>query len=136
LQWKLQHDVSKKGELDSECLYFDEFPERRFELAAKLQTEKLSGDLKDAEYLFVADFQFREEFLLQLKCDLLAGGQDRAYSFRNARNREDAAQRYLQRFVRWEVFFEETFHRRVTVLALNVHGFRHKSKPYRFSPGW
>jgi hypothetical protein len=58
-----------------------------------LQTEKLSGDLKDAEYLFVADFQFREEFLLQLKCDLLAGGRDRAYSFRNARNREDAAQR-------------------------------------------
>jgi hypothetical protein len=34
--------------------------------------------------LFVVDFQFREEFLLQLKCDLLAGGQDRAYSFRNA----------------------------------------------------
>jgi hypothetical protein len=39
-----------------------------------------------------------ESFLLQLKCDLLVGGQDRAYSFRNARNREDAAQR-LQRFV-------------------------------------
>jgi hypothetical protein len=38
------------------------------------------------EYLFVAGFQFREEFLpLQLKCDLLVGGQDRAYSFRNAR---------------------------------------------------
>jgi hypothetical protein len=52
-----------------------------------------SGDLKEAEYLFVAGFQFREEFLLQLKCDLLAGGRDRAYSFRNARNREDAAQR-------------------------------------------
>jgi hypothetical protein len=31
--------------------------------------------------------------LLQLKCDLLVGGQDRAYVFRNARNREDAAQR-------------------------------------------
>jgi hypothetical protein len=40
------------------------------------------------EYLFGAGFQFREEFLpLQLKCDLLVGSQDRAYSFRNARNR-------------------------------------------------
>jgi hypothetical protein len=43
---------------------------------------------------------FREEcLLLQLKCDLI-GGQDYAYSFRNARNHEDAAQR-LQRFVHW-----------------------------------
>jgi hypothetical protein len=75
------------------------------------QTEKLPGDLQDPEYLFVAGFRFREEFLLlQLKCDLFVGGQDRAYSFRNARNREDAAQR-LQRFVYWEVFFDETFHR-------------------------
>jgi hypothetical protein len=66
------------------------------------QTEKLPGDLQDAEYLFVAGFQSREEFLLlQLKC---------GYSFRNARNREDAAQR-LQRFVHCEVFFKETFHR-------------------------
>jgi hypothetical protein len=40
---------------------------------------------------------FREEcLLLQLKCNLLVGGQDDAYSFRNAR--EDAVQR-LQRFV-------------------------------------
>jgi hypothetical protein len=63
------------------------------------QTDKLPGDLQHTEYLlFVVGFQFREEFpLLQLKCDLLIGGQDRAYSFRNARNREDAAQR-LQRF--------------------------------------
>jgi hypothetical protein len=30
------------------------------------------------------------------------GGQDSAYSFLNARNREDAAQR-LQRFVHWKV---------------------------------
>jgi hypothetical protein len=58
-----------------------------------------------------------EEFLLlQLKCDLLVGGQERANSFRNARNREDAAQR-LQRFVH-----RETFHRRFAVLALNIHG--------------
>jgi hypothetical protein len=58
------------------------------------QTEKLPGDLQDAEYLFVIGFQFRQEFLLlELKCDLLVGGQDRAYSFRNARNREDAVQR-------------------------------------------
>jgi hypothetical protein len=55
------------------------------ELAAKVQTEiieKLPVDLQDAEYFFVAGFQFCEEFfLLQLKCDLLVGGQDRAYSF-------------------------------------------------------
>jgi predicted GNAT family N-acyltransferase len=36
---------------------------------------------------------FREEyFLLQLKCDLLVGEQDHAYSFRNTRNPEHAAQ--------------------------------------------
>jgi hypothetical protein len=64
-----------------ECLRFDEFPERRFEFAAKLQTEKLPGDLQNV----VAGFQFREELLfLQLKCDLLFSGQNRAYSFRNA----------------------------------------------------
>jgi hypothetical protein len=91
--------VPKEAELDSECLCFDEFPERHFELATKLQTEKLPGDLQDAEYLFVAGFQFREEFLLlQLKCDLLVDGQDQTYSFGNARNRKGAAQR-LQRFV-------------------------------------
>jgi hypothetical protein len=88
---------------------FNKFHERRFELAAKLQTEKLAVDLQNAEYLFVADFQFREKLLLlQLKCDLLIGGQDRAYSFRNARNREDAAQR-LQRFVHWEVSLRKLF---------------------------
>jgi hypothetical protein len=44
------------------------------------QSEKLPSDLQDAEYLFVAGFQFREEFLLlQLKCDFLVGSQDRAY---------------------------------------------------------
>jgi hypothetical protein len=97
LQCKFQHDVPKKAELDSDWLCFHEFPEWRFELAAKQQTEKLSGDLQDAECLFVAGLQFCEEFLvLQLKCDLLVGVQDGAYSFRNARNREDAAQR-LQR---------------------------------------
>jgi hypothetical protein len=69
-------DVPKKAEFDSECLCFDEFPVRRFELAAKVQTEKLLSDLQDAEYLFVADFNF------QLKCVLLVGGQDRAYSFK------------------------------------------------------
>jgi hypothetical protein len=103
--------VLKKADHDSESICSYEFPERRFELATKLETEKLPGDLQDAEYLlFQADFQFREEFLLQLKCDLLVGGQNHAYLFRNARNREDAAQR-LQRFVHWEVSFEETFHR-------------------------
>jgi hypothetical protein len=68
----LQCDVSKKAELNSEYLCFHKFPERRFEPAAKLQTEKLPGDFQDAEYLFVAGFQF---------C------QGRAYQFRNARNR-------------------------------------------------
>ncbi|KAH0815261.1 hypothetical protein GEV33_007529 [Tenebrio molitor] len=38
--------VSKKAEVDSECLCFDEFPERRFEVAAKLQTKKLPGKFK------------------------------------------------------------------------------------------
>jgi hypothetical protein len=74
-----------------EWLCFGEYPERRFELGTKLQTEKLAGDLQNGEYLFVADFRS------------LIGGQDRAYSFRNARNHEDAAQR-LQRFVHWEVY--------------------------------
>jgi hypothetical protein len=56
-------------------------------------------------YLFMAGFQFREEFfLLQLKCDPLV------YA------REDAAQR-LQRF-----------HCRFAVVALNADGLRHKSK--------
>jgi hypothetical protein len=127
-----RRDVFKKIELNSESICFDEFPERRFELAANLQIEKLPGDLKDAEYLFVAGFQFHEDFLLlQVKYDLLASGQDRAYSFRNARNRKDAAQR-LQKFmdseVSKEVSFEVTFHPRFAVLALNVHGFRHRSK--------
>jgi hypothetical protein len=89
---RLQHHMLKKAELDSECPCFDEFSERRFELAAKLQTEKLPGDLQDVEYLFVAGSEFREEFLrVQPKCDLV-GVQDHAYSFRNARNREVVAQ--------------------------------------------
>jgi hypothetical protein len=42
------------------------------------QTAKLPGDLQDAEYLFMAGFQFHEEFLLlQLKCDLLVGSENR-----------------------------------------------------------
>jgi hypothetical protein len=57
----------------------------------------------------VAGFKFCEEFLLlQLKCDVLVNGRNRAYAFRNVRNREDAAQR-LQRFVHWEVSFQKTF---------------------------
>jgi hypothetical protein len=136
LQCKFQHDVPKKAELDSDWLCFHEFPEWRFELAAKQQTEKLSGDLQDAECLFVAGLQFCEEFLvLQLKCDLLVGVQDGAYSFRNARNREDACTTFTT-VLHWEVPFEETFYRRFAVLALNVHRRHHRSKSYRFSPGW
>jgi hypothetical protein len=89
------------------------FPARRFELAAKLQTEKLPGHLQNAEYLFVAGFQFREEFLLlQLKMRS-SHWRPRSRLFISKRPKcEDAAQR-LQRFVHWEVPFEETFHRRV-----------------------
>jgi hypothetical protein len=67
------------------------------------------------------DFQL---IFLQLKCDLLVGGQHHAYSFRNARNGEAAAQR-LSRFVHWEVSFDAIFNRRFAVLALNVHWLRH-----------
>jgi hypothetical protein len=85
---------------------------------------------EDTEYLFVAGFQFREECLfLKVKYDLHVGGQDSAYSFRNARNREDAAQR-LKRFAHWAVSFEEALHRRFDVLVVNVHELRHRSKPY------
>jgi hypothetical protein len=35
---------------------------------------------------------------------------------------------YIQRFVHWEISFEVTFQRRFAVLALNVHGLRHRSK--------
>jgi hypothetical protein len=52
-------------------------------------------------------------------------------TLRNARNREDAAQR-LQRFVHWEVSFEETFHHRFTVLAMNVYGLRHNQNHISF----
>jgi hypothetical protein len=58
-------------------------------------------------------------FCEELKCDLLVGSQDHAYSFRNARNREHAVQR-LQEFVHCEVSSEATFHRGFVVLALNV----------------
>jgi hypothetical protein len=77
---------------------------------------------------FVKNFFFCHEnaiFALAAKIALI----------RNARNHEDAAQR-LQRFAHWEVFFEETFHRRFAMLALNVHGLHHRSKSYRSSPGW
>jgi hypothetical protein len=109
----------KPNSIQNAC--FKGFRETRFELAVKLQTEKLPDDFQDAEYL--AGFQFREEFLLlQIKCDLLVAGQDPTYSFRGARNREDAAQR-LQSFVHWKVSFEETFHSRFAVLALMSTGF-------------
>jgi hypothetical protein len=59
----------------------------------------LGPEIEDRDKVEVG-FQFRTEFLLlQLKCDLLLGSQDRAYSLRNGRNREDAAQR-SQRLVK------------------------------------
>jgi hypothetical protein len=106
LQSKLQHD--EKAKLDSECHCFDEFPELRFKFA-NWETPRWC-----ARRRVVTGSQFREEFLLlQLKYDLIGSDQDRAYLFRNARNGEDAAQR-LQRFVHWEVSFEETLHCRFT----------------------
>jgi hypothetical protein len=36
LQFKLQHDMPKKSQLDSECFCFDESSEWRFELAAEV----------------------------------------------------------------------------------------------------
>jgi hypothetical protein len=107
---------AQKTELDSEC--FDEFPEQRFELATKFP-----GDLQD---LFVAGFQFREEFLLQLKCDLFVGGQDRAYSFANVRNLENDAQSVQRSCIR-----KYPLRKPFTVDLPNVHGLRHRSKPYR-----
>jgi hypothetical protein len=47
------YDISKKAKLHQECLYFDEYSDRLFEIAVKLQTEKLPGDLQDAEHLLV-----------------------------------------------------------------------------------
>jgi hypothetical protein len=88
--------------------------------------------LRNSQVICKTPSTFRGWFSI---CDLLVVGQNRAYSFRNVRNCEDAAQR-LQRFVHWEVSFEETFHPRFAVLALNVHGLRRRSKPCRFSPGW
>jgi hypothetical protein len=71
----------------------NEFPEQRSEFAAKLQTENSQAICKTPS-------TFRGWFSI---CDLLVVGQNRAYSFRNARNCEDAAQR-LQRLVHWEAF--------------------------------
>jgi hypothetical protein len=71
----------------------------------------------------VAGFQFREEFfLLQIKGDLSLAPRIALIYFETP---EDAAQR-LQRFLHWEVRFEETFHCRFAVLALNGHGLRHR----------
>jgi hypothetical protein len=50
-------------------------------------------------------------------------GQDHVYSFRNARNSEDAAQRSQGSYIG---SFDETLHGRFPVLALNVHGFCHR----------
>jgi hypothetical protein len=119
----LQHNVPKKVELDLDCLCFEEFGKPNYKIRNSQVTYK------------TANAQFRGEFLpLQLKCALV-GGQDRAYSFRNTRNHKDAVQ-LLHLFVHWNVCFKETFHRRFAMLALNVHGLRHRSKSYRFYPGW
>jgi hypothetical protein len=81
MQASARREVSKKSELNLECICFDENPERRGVLNSQANY-KLPGDLQNDQ--FVAGFQFREEFfLLQLNCDLLVGDQDRAYSFRN-----------------------------------------------------
>jgi hypothetical protein len=108
--------MPKKAELDAECLCFDEFPERRFEL---VNCKTTTGNLQHAEY-FVRDW-----FSISWRISS-------ATTMRSSR--EDAAQR-LHRFVHWEVPFEESFHRRFALLALNVHVLRHRSRPYQFSSG-
>jgi hypothetical protein len=60
--------------------------------------------------------------------------RSRLFIWKLPKSRRGSTQR-LQRFVHWEESFEETFHRGFAVLALNVHGLRHRSKPYRFSLG-
>jgi hypothetical protein len=123
LQYKLQHGVSKKAELESECLCFDEFPERRFERTAKPQPEKLPGDLQKIGYWFVVGF------LLQLKCQI--------FSLALIHFETPKIAKMLHNVYKvWQVSFEETFHRRFAVLVLNVHGLHHRSKPYRFFPSW
>jgi hypothetical protein len=58
--------VPKKAEFDSECICLEEFPESRFELAAKLQTEKLLYDLQDASTCSWLVFNFVKNSFL---CD-------------------------------------------------------------------
>jgi hypothetical protein len=90
------------------------------EEATKLDRHPLSDDLeKRCVFSKIAGFQFCEEFLLlQLKCNLLGDGQDRAYSFRNVRRREDAAQRL-------HCIGKYPLRKPFTVLARNVHRFHH-----------
>jgi hypothetical protein len=100
----------------------EEFPRlTRAKLHLKIKDNRLHSNGKVKHRDQRGDFQ-QSCLLLQLKCDLLVGDQNRI-----ARNREDAAQR-LQKFVRLELSFEAIFHRRFTVLALNVSGLRHRSK--------
>jgi hypothetical protein len=109
LQCTLQHDVPKKAEFDSECLCFDKFPERRFEL----QTCS----------------QFYEEFLLlQLKCDLLVGSQDALIYLETPE-----IAKMLHNVYKDSCIGNYLYHSR---FGLNVHGLRHRSKPYRLSPSW
>jgi hypothetical protein len=73
-------------------------------LNSQPQTEKLSDDLQNAEYLFVAGFQFREKiFLVSLEITKMLHNVYKVSCIGI-----------------WEVFFEETFYRRFAVLALNV----------------
>jgi hypothetical protein len=80
------------------------------------QTEKLPGDLQDAEYLFVAGFQFREEFLVQLNAISRWRPRSRLFISQSPKSRRCCTT--FKWFEDWEVSFEETFHRRFVVLAL------------------
>jgi hypothetical protein len=116
-----------------EWLCFGEFPERRFELGTKLQTEKLAVDLQNGEYLFVLIFNFVTSslqlaiFSLAAKIALIHFEMPEITKMLHNVYKGSCTGKYI---------FEETFHSRFTVLALNVHGLRHRSKPYRFPPGW
>jgi hypothetical protein len=84
----------------------------------KTQTEKLPDDLQDAEYLFVAGFQF----LAYFKTPKIAKMPHNVYKV-------SCIRKHLLRK-------PSTVALLVLALNMNIHGLRHRSKPHRFSPGW
>jgi hypothetical protein len=104
-----QHDVPKEAELDSKCLCFVLSGVLNLQPNHKLRNSQVICKTP-SRYLLGAGFQFREEFLLQVKCHFPLAAK----------------------IVHWEVSFEETFHHRFAVVALNVQGFRHRANHIGF----